>query len=366
MAKKFGLGAGVDALMGKAGLSADDFVPNHNHEESHPAENTGNAAGEAKNQFRPQNNSEIQAQKAAQAVAKAVEAGNIPQTFTEEIASGERKLPAGISVDENGQLWVSVDLLKPNPHQPRKEFEEEALHELADSIREHGILQAITVEDAGDGSFYIIAGERRTRAAKIANLAEVPVQLRKFSEQKKLEIALIENIQREDLNPIEEAEAYYELMELSGLSQEQVAARVGKNRSTVANAVRLLKLPEDMRTSLIQGHISAGHARALLSVKDPADMRILFAKIIGSGMNVREAEEMARALNEGAGNGVKKQKDSKEAQKDPNIIALEQQFIEKLGTKVQIKGSMERGSLEIQFFTKDDLNRIYYLICGQE
>ena len=127
-----------------------------------------------------------------------------------------------------------------------------------------------------------------------------------------------------------------------------------------------MKLPEDMRTSLVQGHITAGHARALLSVKDPADMRILFAKIIGTGMNVREAEEMARALNEGAGNGVKPAKDSKESQKDPNLVALEQQFIEKLGTKVQIKGNMERGSVEIQFFTKDDLNRIYYLICGQE
>ena len=278
----------------------------------------------------------------------------------------QQNLPKGINVDENGQLWVSVDLLKPNPHQPRKEFDEDSLQELADSIREHGILQAITIEDALDGFFYIIAGERRTRAAKLANLAEVPVQLRKFTDQKKLEIALIENIQREDLNPIEEAEAYYQLMEISGLSQEQVAARVGKNRSTVANAIRLLKLPEDMRNSLVQGHITSGHARALLAVKDSADMRILFAKIIGSNMNVREAEDMARSLNEGAGNGVKKPKEPKTENKDPNIAELEQKFIEKLGTKVQIKGSMERGSVEVQFFTKDDLNRIYYLICGQE
>jgi ParB family chromosome partitioning protein len=355
VAKKFGLGAGVDALMGKAGLSADDFLQNHNHEESHTEENSNNAQAESQT-------SSTEAQEAAQAVAKAVEAGNIP----EEVANGTHKLPEGINVDENGQLWLNVDLLKPNPHQPRKEFEEESLHELADSIREHGILQAITVEDAGDGSFYIIAGERRTRAARIANLSEVPVQLRKYSDQKKLEIALIENIQREDLNPIEEAEAYYELMELSGLSQEQVAARVGKNRSTVANAVRLLKLPDDMRTSLVQGHITAGHARALLSVKEQADMRILFAKIIGNRMSVREAEEMARTLNEGAGNGVKKPKEPKDAQKDPNLVELEQKFIEKLGTKVQIKGNMERGSVEIQFFTKDDLNRIYYLICGNE
>ena len=351
MAKKFGLGAGLSDLMGEAGLSADDFTAHHDEES---AQNQGGKS--------PSEAETVIHSEAAQAVSKAIEAGNIP----EEVARGERKLPEGINVDENGQLWLSVDLLKPNPKQPRKVFEEESLHELADSIREHGILQAITVEDAGDGSFYIIAGERRTRAAKIANLAEVPVQLRKYSDQKKLEIALIENIQREDLNPIEEAEAYYQLMEISGLSQEQVAARVGKNRSTVANAVRLLKLPEDMRTSLVQGHITPGHARALLAVKDSADMRILFAKIIGGGMNVRDAEEMARSLNEGAGNGVKKPKEPKNENKDPNITALEQEFIEKLGTKVQIKGSMERGSLEIQYFTKDDLNRIYYLICGNE
>ncbi len=346
MGKKFGLGAGVDALMGKAGLSAADFMPNAKAENNEHEENAGQSESE----------------QAAQAVTKALEAGNIP----EDVAQGKRKLPEGINVDENGQLWLDVDLLKPNPHQPRKEFEEDALHELADSIREHGILQAITVEDAGDGSFYIIAGERRTRAARIAGLSEVPVQLRKYSDQKKLEIALIENIQREDLNPIEEAEAYYQLMEISGLSQEQVAARVGKNRSTVANAIRLLKLPEDMRKSLVQGHITAGHARALLSVKENADMRILFAKIIGGGMNVRDAEEMARSLNEGTGNAVKKSKDAKTEKKDPNILELEQKFIEKLGTKVQIKGSMDRGNLEIQYFTKDDLNRIYYLICGNE
>ena len=352
MAKKFGLGAGVDALMGKVGLSANDFMP---HEEQ------TNQSQDSQSQ-ESQNSQLSDSEQAAQAVEKAVEAGNIPA----EVATGERKLPEGISVDENGQLWLNVDLLKPNPHQPRKEFDEEALQELADSIREHGILQAITVEDSGDGYFYIIAGERRTRAARIANLSEVPVQLRKYSDQKKLEIALIENIQRENLNPIEEAEAYYQLMEISGLSQEQVAARVGKNRSTVANAIRLLKLPEDMRTSLVQGHITAGPARALLSVKENADMRILFAKIIGNGMNVRDAEEMARTLNEGAGNGVSKKKEPKADNKDPNIKELEQKFIEKLGTKVQIKGTMERGSLEVQFFTKDDLNRIYYLICGSE
>lgn len=280
--------------------------------------------------------------------------------------SRERNLPDGITTDENGQLWLSVGALKPNPHQPRKEFDEESLRELADSIKEHGILQPITVEDAGVGFFYIIAGERRTRAAKLAGLETVPVQLKKYSDQKKLEIALIENIQREDLNPIEEAEAYYQLMEISGLNQEQVAARVGKNRSTVANAVRLLKLPEDMRTALVQGTITSGHARALLAVKANSDMRILFAKIVGNSLTVRDAEELARTMNEGTPISPKKSKPVKNTEKDPNIAEIEQQFREKLGTKVEINGTMEKGSLEIQFFSKDDLNRIYYLICGQK
>ena len=153
-------------------------------------------------------------------------------------------------------------------------------------------------------------------------------------------------------------------MEISGLSQEQISARVGKNRSTVANAIRLLKLPEDMRTSLAQGKITSGHARALLAVKDNADMRILYAKIVGNDMTVRDAEEMAKTLNEGAGK-ISPKKPSKNEAKDPNIRALEQQFIEKLGTKVEIKGSMEKGQLEISFYNKDDLNRLYYLICGE-
>lgn len=348
MAKKFGLGAGLNALMGGSTPTALT-QPFSQPAQVNQAESDG---------IEP---AIIEEAEAAKAVDKAIKSGNIP----EEIISGAKKFPEGITVDENGQLWLNVDKLVPNPFQPRKEFDPEKLQELSDSIREHGILEPLTVEDAGNGSFYIIMGERRTRAAKLAGLTEVPVRLGKFSDQKKLEIALIENIQRDDLNPIEEAEAYYRLMEISGLSQEQVAARVGKNRSTVANAVRLLKLPEDVRTSLAQGKLTSGHARALLSVKDSADMRILYSKIIGNEMNVRDAEEMARIMNDGDGKVKIKQKSPKADNKDPNIKALEQQFIEKLGTKVEIKGTMEKGSVEISFFSKDDLNRIYYLICGQ-
>ncbi len=328
MAKKFGLGSGIDALIGTSGLNADDISELTEH--SHTSQDT-----------------------------------DIPEKKADSPSkTASPNLPQGIESDENGQLWADIQKLQPNPHQPRVEFDQEKLEELAQSIKEHGILQAITIEDAGNGNFYIIAGERRTRAAKIAGLSKVPVQLRKFSEQKKLEVALIENIQRADLNPIEEAVAYYKLMEISGLSQEQVAQRVGKNRSTVANAIRLLKLPEDMRNSLVQGTITPGHARAILSVSNDTDMRILFGKIVGTGMNVREAEEMAKTLNEGSTKLPAKKATAKQESKDPNVRAVEQQFIERLGTKVELKGSMDKGSIEITFFSKDDLNRIYAIICG--
>ena len=188
------------------------------------------------------------------------------------------KLPEGIESDDDGGLWLDPELLKPNPKQPRLEFNQKQLEELCDSIKEHGIIQPILVEDAGNGTFYIIAGERRTRAAKMAGLKKVPVKLSKYDEQEKLEVALIENIQRADLNPIEDATAYYNMIQMSDLNQDEVAKRVGKNRSTVANAMRLLKLPDDIQRALINGQITSGHARALLMVKTHSDMRVMFGK----------------------------------------------------------------------------------------
>ena len=206
-------------------------------------------------------------------------------------------IPEQITVDDNGTLWIDPKLLKPNPKQPRVEFNQRQLEELCESIKVNGILQPIIIEDAGDGGFYIIAGERRTRASRMAGLKQVPVQLRKFDEQQKLEMALIENIQRADLNPIEEATAYYNLIQMSDLNQEEVAKRVGKNRSTVANAIRLLKLPEDIQRAIVAGQITSGHARALLMVKNDADMRVMFGKIVGNGLSVREAESLADEYN---------------------------------------------------------------------
>jgi len=272
------------------------------------------------------------------------------------------------AVRAGSELFVDPSLLKPNPHQPRREFDEEALKELADSIREHGIIQPIIAEEAGDGTYFIIAGERRTRAARLAGLLTVPVILKKFSEERKLEVALIENIQRENLNPIEEAEAYHQLMTMGNLCQEETAARVGKNRSTVANALRLLKLPEDIRSSLSTGQISPGHARAILSIMNPADQRILFGRIVGNGLSVREAERMAAELNggsragkEGTASGGKKKSDD-ESVRSIEVRTIEQRFIDALGTKVTVKGSLDRGTIEVAYFSRDDLDRLYELI----
>ena len=271
------------------------------------------------------------------------------------------KLPSAIRVDDNGGLWLDPNLLKPNPKQPRIEFNQKQLDELCESIKENGILQPIIVEDAGDDGFYIIAGERRTRASKMAGLKEVPVQLRKFDEQKKLEVALIENIQRADLNPIEEAMAYYNLIQLGDLSQDEVAKRVGKNRSTVANAIRLLKLPEDIQKSLINGQISAGHARALLMVKSDADMRVMYGKIIGSGLSVREAEAMAETYNNG-GRAVAKKTASK-TKKDPDIAIFEQELRNIFGIRdVSFKGNTDKGKIELGFNSKADFDRIYNIL----
>lgn len=181
-----------------------------------------------------------------------------------------------------------------NPEQPRKHFSEAALAELADSISEKGVIQPLLVEEQPDGTYQIVAGERRFRASRLAGMDTVPVIVRSFSHDEKLEIALIENIQREDLSPIEEAKAYKSLMETSGLNQEALAKRLGKNRSTIANAVRLLRLPESVQQALDEGELSAGHARAILQAGSAEAMQQLFARIMDEGLSVRFAEALAR------------------------------------------------------------------------
>lgn len=274
-------------------------------------------------------------------------------------------LPSCIEIDDNGGLWIDPNLLKPNPKQPRIEFDQKKLEELAASIKENGILQPIIIEQISSNEFYIIAGERRTRASKIAGLKKVPVQIRKFDEQQKLEMALIENIQRADLNPIEEATAYYNLIQMGDLSQDEVAKKVGKNRSTVANSIRLLKLPEDIKRALANGEISSGHARALLMVKNDADMHVMYGKIIGSGMSVREAENMAEQLNNG-GRAAKKTA-KKTTRKDPDIAIFEQNLKNVFGVRdINFKGTTDKGTIEIGFTSKKDFDRICKILNIEE
>jgi ParB family transcriptional regulator, chromosome partitioning protein len=266
--------------------------------------------------------------------------------------------------DVSSVAEVPLSALQPNPQQPRHEFDDAALKELADSIREKGVLQPILAEAGRDGAYIIIAGERRVRAARMAGLTTIPVVVRQFTPQEKLEIALIENVQREDLTPIEEALAYRRLMEMADLSQEQVAIKVGKDRSTVANTLRLLKLPEEAREAVSSGAINAGHARALLMVVSPADQQLLLRRIVQDGLSVREAEQMAGSLNAGKKGTGKTAKVTRvtAARGEPELRGIEQRLIEKLGTKVEIRGTGKKGRIEISFFSTDDLERLLELL----
>jgi ParB family chromosome partitioning protein len=259
---------------------------------------------------------------------------------------------------------IPLSALRSNPSQPRKDFVDARLRELADSIRQKGVLQPVLVEEDSDGRYTIIAGERRFRAARLAGLEKIPVIVGRFGAEEKLEVALIENVQREDLTPIEEAQAYRRLMEMAGLSQEQVAAKVGKDRSTVANSLRLLKLPEEMQQALRRGDMSPGHARAILTAVNPSDQHVLFRRIIDRGISVREAEEAATGMNRGkktgrgGGAGGKLSRDGKA----PELREIEQKLIEKLGTKVEIRGTARKGRVEIAYYSADDLDRLLELL----
>jgi len=260
-------------------------------------------------------------------------------------------------------VQIAIDRLVANPGQPRKHFDATELRELADSIAEHGIIQPVIAADSGDGSYIIIAGERRTRAARLAGLTEVPAIIRKYTDQKRLEVSLIENIQRTDLNPIEEAAAYKNLMDFSHLSQEELAVRVGKNRSTIANALRLLKLSADVQKSLETGGISPGHARALLAVNEKNAREKLFKEITGKGLSVREAEKRAAASNVTPAAG-ETPPETKPQKRPAEIDAMEEKFIDKLGTKVVIEGDLNKGRIHVDYYSMEDLDRLYEILGG--
>jgi ParB family chromosome partitioning protein len=256
---------------------------------------------------------------------------------------------------------LPIDMLIPCPGQPRKNFDETELKELASSIKEFGIIQPIIAANAGDGTYYIIAGERRTRAARLAGLGKVPAIIREYTDQKRLEVSLIENIQRTDLNPIEEAAAYKNLMDFSGLSQDELAARVGKNRSTIANALRLLKLPGEIQRSVEQGKVSSGHARALLSIPDIKSRDKLYRDILTGDISVRAAEKKAASLN--TEKPVKTEIPAA-SKRPPEIEAMEERFISKLGTKVILEGDLNKGRILIDYYSMEDLERLYEILHG--
>ncbi len=253
---------------------------------------------------------------------------------------------------------LSIALLKPNPYQPRKDFQDDKLVELANSIKEKGIIQPLIVENNKDSTYTIIAGERRFRAAKIAGLKKVPVVVGSFSKEEKIEIALIENIQRENLSPLEEAAGYKNLMDIMKLNQEEIAKRVGKNRSTVANSLRLLKLPENMHEALHKNEITPGHARAILSVENENKKQLLFKNIVDKGLSVREAEASAAAFNEVKIHSKENDLSLSGIKKAPELLEIEQKLIDVLGTKVKISGNSQKGKIEVSYFSMDDLDRL--------
>jgi ParB family chromosome partitioning protein len=266
----------------------------------------------------------------------------------------EATAPAQVGVAE-----LAVNSISPNPHQPRTVMDEAALQELANSIREHGLIQPLIVTQSAAG-YQLIAGERRWRAAQLAGLTTVPVIVKEAAPQQMLELALVENLQRADLNVLEEAAAFRQLMDEFGLTQEQVAARIGKSRTAVANAVRLLKLPQPVKARLADGTISEGHARALMSLDGEAAILKALTTVTHNSLSVRQTEELVRRSLAGPKAKAKKVAASAETR------SLEDRFRRALGTKVNLFRSRKGGKVVIHFYSDEELDAIYRHILGKD
>ncbi|HVM70953.1 MAG TPA: ParB/RepB/Spo0J family partition protein [Anaerolineales bacterium] len=263
-------------------------------------------------------------------------------------------IPGGDNaIADNGIMLVPVELVLPNPRQPRNMMHPEELGELTASIREHGVLQPLIVTP-GDtqGRYILIAGERRLQAARMAGLASVPVLVRQATDQQRLELAIIENVQRSDLSALEEAEAYRQLAEDFDLSHEEIAARVGKSRVAVTNTLRLLKLPDTIKNALIEGRISEGHARALLALPTPEAQSAALHTVIAQELNVRQTEELVRKLS-----GEKPPRKPKPAPV-PEVAALEERLRASLGTKVTLRSARKGGTVTIHYYSNEELDAL--------
>ncbi len=268
--------------------------------------------------------------------------------------------------EAGGVLFVAIDQLAPNPHQPRANFDPEALAELAESIRTHGVIQPLVVTSAPErpGHYWLIAGERRWRAARMAALQEVPVIVREATPQQLMEWALVENVQRADLNPLEEAAAFQALMTEFNLTQAEVAERVGKSRPAIANTVRLLSLPVEAQQAVIDNQISAGHARALLGLPSPEAIRRTLPDVIKRDLTVRQTEALVRRL---CAPPPEPEVEAADPELQSHLQHLENRFRSALGTKVSLsRNSDGAGKLIVHFYSDEDLESIYHLIAGKE
>lgn len=352
---KRGLGRGLGALFG------EDTVEEVISEEKATARKHESAVSETKN--KTENHTVNKKQNAEK---NAVARNNVQKTEKKEAQTSEKEILNVVQeispqeqekeVQTQAELELKISEIEPNRDQPRKAFDEEQLEELADSIRKYGVLQPLLVQKKGE-SYEIIAGERRWRAAKLAGLKMIPAVIREYSPQQAMEIALIENVQREDLNPIEEAQAYQRLMQEFSLKQEEIAERVSKNRTTITNCMRLLNLAPEVQQMLIEGRIASGHARALLAVADPYQQLELAKKVELERMSVREVEKAVKLL------GKEKKKSQVDEAVELVFQDMENRMKTVMGTKVNIsRKDKSKGKIEIEYYSEAELERLVELI----
>lgn len=292
---------------------------------------------------------------AARAVKNNVLGRGISALISESAPIQEPESEAGREAEsENTVIYIDINDIKPNRNQPRKKFDDDRIAELAASIQEHGIIQPLIVRKAESG-YELVAGERRWRAARKAALEKVPCLVRDLTEEENALVAIIENMQREDLDPIEEAEGLNKMIKEYGLTQDEVSKSVSKSRPYITNSLRLLKLPQDIREKVSEGILSAGHARALLGVKAVTEQEQICAQVIRNGLSVRETEKLVK-------NGGKTRRKPRKSKKDPDILAVEEKLKGIYGTKVTISTNGREGMVGLSYYGREDLNRLIELL----
>jgi len=360
MAKRTGLGRGLDGMF-TSYLGPDDNEKEKGKDSDgvNTAKTAENADSKAGKNAGNGSKKKSQSQGASDKQGKSGKAGKETVSRKKGTADSVRSEETE-TASENGITMLKISLVEPNREQPRKEFQEEGLNELAASIRQYGVIQPLVVQKR-DQYYEIIAGERRWRAARLAGLKEVPVIIKDYNEQEIVEVSLIENIQREDLNPIEEALAYQRLLDEFSLRQEDIAKRVSKNRTTITNSLRLLKLDERVREFLIDGRLSGGHARAILGLENKDLQFEAATRAVEENLSVREVEKLVKSLQKG-------KKPVKPAAKNNDALDLvceqmEEQMKAALGTKVHVnRKNSKAGRIEIEYYSVEELERIYDLI----